>query len=389
MIKAKQIQGLENLESLALISASQAADGTVTLTRGDGATLSFATGAGLYGSTGDKGPKGDTGPDGLGAYEMAVAGGYSGTEAQWRASLKGDTGDPGAAGANGAQGPAGITPTFQTTVSVSSAGVGANPTITRNTVTDTSTAKTYSLTMKIPQGKPGISTSDGISYTISTTGNITKSSTNATSAAAASLSWNGTVGTVNVTVPTGNTGDAGTNAIGDAGKTPTLSGVSKGLDQSAGSTSWTCVRSGTPDGGATTYTVTLSKAAAGLTGPTGERGEPGRTSSTYITSYYTTNQDIYLNSNNNTIPNNRLAISMYYENGQWFDMWTWKKTDWHNFILNCGMTVGNGFNGSTREYGSNFYLFDGIWYEMNTNERVNTTGIYSYLVSHPHDVHDL
>jgi hypothetical protein len=45
--------------------------------------------------------------DGKSAYELAVAGGYSGTQTQWLASLvgpkgdKGDTGNTGATGANG------------------------------------------------------------------------------------------------------------------------------------------------------------------------------------------------------------------------------------------------------------------------------------------------
>lgn len=390
MIKAKQIQGLENLESLALISASQAADGTVTLTRGDGATLSFATGAGLDGSTGDKGPKGDTGPDGLGAYEMAVAGGYSGTEAQWRASLKGDTGNPGVAGANGAQGPAGITPTFQTTVSVSSAGVGANPTITGNTVTDTSTAKTYSLTMKIPQGKPGTSTSNGTSYAISTTGNITKSSTKAASAAAASISWSGTTGTVNITVPTGNTGDAGANATGGSGSTPTLSSVSKGTDQSAGSTSWTCTRDGTPNGGATTYKISLSQAATGDKGAKGPTGAAGQSSSTYCGSYRTTNQDILINVHNRTIPNQRTAIFIYYANenntGAWFDVWVWKKTDWNNFMglffLTQNFAVAPNVS-SGDEYGGFFYLFGNTWYEFGGKNFSGKSSIFQLAAGYP------
>ena len=390
MIKAKQIQGLENLESLALISASQAADGTVTLTRGDGATLSFATGAGLDGSTGDKGPKGDTGPDGLGAYEMAVAGGYSGTEAQWRASLKGETGNPGTAGANGGQGPAGITPTFQTTVSVSSAGVGANPTITRNTVTDTSTAKTYSLTMKIPQGKPGSNTSNGTSYAISTTGSITKSSTKAASAAAASISWSGTTGTVNITVPTGNTGDAGANATGGSGSTPTLSSVSKDTDEKAGSTSWTCTRGGTPDGGATTYKIKISQAAQGDKGAKGPTGAAGQSSSSYCGSYRTTNADILVKTNNSTIPNQRTAIMIYYANennvGAWFDTWVWKKTDWNNFIGLFFLTqnfvvLSNSSSGN--EFGGFFYLFGNTWYEFGGKTFTGQGSLYQIAANYP------
>ena len=44
---------------------------------------------------GEKGDKGDTGADGKSAYEVAVANGYTGTQAQWLASLKGADGAPG------------------------------------------------------------------------------------------------------------------------------------------------------------------------------------------------------------------------------------------------------------------------------------------------------
>ena len=275
MIKAKQVQGLSDFMNHALVSASQAQDGTVTLTRGDGFTLEFDTGNGTSGTQGDKGPTGDKGPDGYGAYELAVNAGYSGTEAQWRASLKGDTGDSGTNGSNGATGDAGITPTFQTTVSVTNTGVGANPIVTRNTVTNNATTQTYSLSLGIPQGKKGNNGTAGTSYSINTTGSISKSNTQAASAAAASISWNGTVGTINITVPTGTIGDTGGVTAGTNGNTPTLSSVSKGTDLSAGSTSWTCTRSGTPKGGATSYTIALSQAAKGDTGAQGASGPRG------------------------------------------------------------------------------------------------------------------
>ena len=52
----------------------------------------------LNGEDGQDGAKGDSGiagEDGLSAYEIAKAGGYTGTEEEWIASLKGDPGDPG------------------------------------------------------------------------------------------------------------------------------------------------------------------------------------------------------------------------------------------------------------------------------------------------------
>ena len=72
----------------------------------------------IQGPQGDAGP---TGPDGDSAYELAVAGGFVGTESQWLASLvgpqgpagptgpQGDTGATGPTGPEGPQGPQGDT----------------------------------------------------------------------------------------------------------------------------------------------------------------------------------------------------------------------------------------------------------------------------------------
>ena len=66
--------------------------------------------AGPAGATGPTGPQGATGPagstgsTGSSAYEVAVAGGFIGTESQWLASLVGPTGPAGPAGAQGPQG---------------------------------------------------------------------------------------------------------------------------------------------------------------------------------------------------------------------------------------------------------------------------------------------
>ena len=51
-----------------------------------------------------KGEKGDAGTNGKSAYEVAVANGYSGTQAQWLASLKGADGAPGKDGSAGKDG---------------------------------------------------------------------------------------------------------------------------------------------------------------------------------------------------------------------------------------------------------------------------------------------
>jgi hypothetical protein len=53
---------------------------------------------------GEKGDKGDAGTNGKSAYEVAVANGYSGTQTQWLASLKGADGAPGKDGSAGKDG---------------------------------------------------------------------------------------------------------------------------------------------------------------------------------------------------------------------------------------------------------------------------------------------
>jgi hypothetical protein len=75
---------------------------------------------GATGPTGPQGPQGATGATGSSAYQVAVAGGFVGTEAQWLASLvgpqgpqgiqgvKGDTGNTGPTGPQGPQGIQGI-----------------------------------------------------------------------------------------------------------------------------------------------------------------------------------------------------------------------------------------------------------------------------------------
>lgn len=64
----------------------------------------------LEDTRGPKGDTGDTGPagaDGDSAYEIAVAGGFVGTEAEWLASLVGPQGPQGLQGIQGEQGPQG------------------------------------------------------------------------------------------------------------------------------------------------------------------------------------------------------------------------------------------------------------------------------------------
>ena len=57
--------------------------------------------SGAEGAQGIKGDSGATGDNGLSAYEIAKAGGYTGTEEQWIASLKGEQGVKGDSGVSG------------------------------------------------------------------------------------------------------------------------------------------------------------------------------------------------------------------------------------------------------------------------------------------------
>lgn len=56
------------------------------------------------GGSGGEGVPGPTGPTGASAYEIAVENGFTGTETEWLASLKGDPGPQGETGPAGPQG---------------------------------------------------------------------------------------------------------------------------------------------------------------------------------------------------------------------------------------------------------------------------------------------
>lgn len=63
--------------------------------------------AGADGPAGAEGPAGPEGPEGPSAYDSAVAGGFTGTEAEWLATLVGPTGPEGPQGIQGVEGPMG------------------------------------------------------------------------------------------------------------------------------------------------------------------------------------------------------------------------------------------------------------------------------------------
>jgi len=87
----------EWLDSLVGAQGSQGEQGPAG---NDGAT-------GATGPAGAAGTDGSDGADGASAYQIALANGFVGTEADWLASLVGATGADGAAGADGADGAAG------------------------------------------------------------------------------------------------------------------------------------------------------------------------------------------------------------------------------------------------------------------------------------------
>lgn len=74
---------------------------TVPGPKGDAGTQGIQ---GPAGPAGDDGQDGTDGADGLSAYQVAVANGFVGTEAQWLASLKGAKGDTGTQGIQGVKG---------------------------------------------------------------------------------------------------------------------------------------------------------------------------------------------------------------------------------------------------------------------------------------------
>lgn len=96
------------------------------------------------------------GPDGLSAYEVAQENGFTGTQAQWLASLVGQKGDPGATGATGPQGPAGTNGTNGTN---GANGASAYEIAVANGFSGTQTEWLASLVG--PQGATGPAGADG------------------------------------------------------------------------------------------------------------------------------------------------------------------------------------------------------------------------------------
>ena len=131
----------------------------------------------VTGATGKTGQDGKDGEDGLSAYQIAVAGGFKGTEAEWLASLVGKDGADGKDGTQGIQGPAGSDgktsylhiayansadgkTDFSTTVSTNKLYIGQ---YTDFTEADSTTPSKYSWTLiKGADGKDGQDGENGV-----------------------------------------------------------------------------------------------------------------------------------------------------------------------------------------------------------------------------------
>lgn len=131
------------------------------------------------------------------AYQIAVSAGYSGTEAQWLASLKGDT---------GAKGDTGSAATIAVgTITTGAAGSSAS-------VTNSGTTSAAVFDMSIPKGDTG---SAGTAATIAV-GTVTTGA--AGSSATVTNSGTSTAAVFDIAIPKGDKGDTGSaGAKGDTG----------------------------------------------------------------------------------------------------------------------------------------------------------------------------
>ena len=95
---------------ISIIKSEINANGELVLTYSDNTFVNLGVVVGKDGPKGDKGDSGANGvdgSDGKSAYEIAVNNGFTGTETEWIASLKGEQGIQGPKGERGIQGPKG------------------------------------------------------------------------------------------------------------------------------------------------------------------------------------------------------------------------------------------------------------------------------------------
>ena len=97
------LQGVQGLQGLPGVKGDAGAKGEqgergLTGAKGDKGSAGLDGKDGLPGAKGADGLPGKDGADGKSAYQVAVANGFSGDEAAWLLSLKGEKGDPGSGG---------------------------------------------------------------------------------------------------------------------------------------------------------------------------------------------------------------------------------------------------------------------------------------------------
>ena len=97
------LQGVQGLQGLPGVKGDAGAKGEqgergLTGAKGDKGSAGLDGKDGLPGAKGVDGLPGKDGADGKSAYQVAVANGFSGDEAAWLLSLKGEKGDPGSGG---------------------------------------------------------------------------------------------------------------------------------------------------------------------------------------------------------------------------------------------------------------------------------------------------
>lgn len=86
------------------VTAAALADGAIAEVKLASSVRAKLNSVGVAGPKGDKGDAGEPGADGKTVYQIALEGGFVGSESQWLASLKGDRGDDGPRGVQGEPG---------------------------------------------------------------------------------------------------------------------------------------------------------------------------------------------------------------------------------------------------------------------------------------------
>lgn len=179
-----------SMGTVTTLGAGEKATASLVKSGQDAYVLNLGIPTGPAGQDGKSGADGKPGADGKSAYEVAVEKGFSGTEEQWLASLKGDRGNDGK------------TPEISSANAVS-LKAGAAPTAKIEKVADGS----YALTFGVPAGSDGRPGKDGVTPTIKP-GTVTKLASDAQPTADLVNDGNGNY-TLTLGIPAGAQGVAG------------------------------------------------------------------------------------------------------------------------------------------------------------------------------------